>query len=57
MLLAGLVIDMPLVINGDGKYELAKHLYLSNLMFDLDLLLAMNLLILNYDDRRYTQDA
>jgi hypothetical protein len=57
MLLAGLLIDMLLVINGDGKYELTKHLYLSNLMFDLDLLLAINLLILNFEDRRCVWNA
>lgn len=48
LLLAGLLIDMLVTINGDGKYELTKHLYLSNLMFDLNLLLAINLLIFRY---------
>jgi len=52
LLLVGLLFDMMLTINGDGKYEIVKHLFFSNLIFDLNLLLAVNLLILRFDQKK-----
>lgn len=40
------VVDMHVAILGDGKVELAKHLFLSNVLFDVATLAALNVAIL-----------
>ena len=51
LLLSVLVVDLMVAINGDGKYEIIKHLFMSNMIFDLMLILAANLLLLQFVEK------
>lgn len=51
VLAAALILEILVVINGDGKYEIVKHLYLANLIFDLSVIMVVNLFLLKYVDR------
>lgn len=45
------LVDMTIVILGDGIVELVRHLFLSNLLFDIALLAFINSLLLTWMDR------
>lgn len=41
----GSVVDMYVAILGDGKWEIVKHLFLSNVLFDLSTIASINIII------------
>lgn len=40
------LVDMNVAILGDGRYELVKHLFLANLLFDLATITAANVVVI-----------
>ena len=51
MLLGALILEIMITLNGDGKYEVVKHLFLANMIFDLLLILAINMLLIRFVER------
>lgn len=41
----GTIIDMYIAVLGDGKWEIVKHLFLSNVLFDLSSIAAINIIV------------
>jgi hypothetical protein len=48
---AGCLADMFVALLGDGRYELIKHLFLANILFDLGVLALLCLTLVYFQNR------